>query len=223
MAARDYKNPPRTARKAPAAPGSWISFLSGLGVGLLVAFAVYLWSGHLRLPNAARTVPDLASEPVVELPEDPAPVAELPRPTFDFYKILPEMEVPIPDWEGTTAAHPAAEGADDAAEAASADAAATVPQSAPSPALDQGAYLLQVGSFKAFEDADRVKATLALHGVTASIQRVVINGQEVWHRVHVGPFVSEEEIRAVRVRLLENGMDSILLRIGGTTTGAATP
>ena len=82
---------------------------------------------------------------------------------------------------------------------------------------------MQVGSFKAFEDADRVKATLALHGVTASIQRVVINGQEVWHRVHVGPFVSEEEIRAVRVRLLENGMDSILLRIGGTTTGAATP
>lgn len=219
MAARDYKNPPRTARKPPSAPGSWVSFVSGLGVGLLVAFAVYLWSGHLRLPNTTRTLPGLASEPVVELPENPAPAAELPRPTFDFYKILPEMEVPIPDWEGSAAAAPPPERADATAVETPAELAVAPP---PSPALDQGAYLLQVGSFKAFEDADRVKATLALHGVTASIQRVVINGQEVWHRVHVGPFVSEEEIRAVRVRLLENGMDSILLRIGGAT-GAATP
>lgn len=208
MAARDYKNSRGRESKPARAPGSWMSFISGLGVGLLVAFAVYLWSGHLRLPDATAVAPPaLVDEPPVELPEEPQPVAELPRPTFDFYKILPEMEVPIPDWESTDA--PAATAGADQEPAA----AAEEPTSAP---LDQGTYLLQVGSFKAFEDADRVKATLALHGMTASIQRVVINGQDVWYRVHIGPLASEEEIRDMRIRLLENDMDSILLRIGAT-------
>jgi cell division protein FtsN len=185
-----------------------MSFISGLGVGLLVAFAVYLWSGHLRIPDAtavAPALPALLDEPPVELPEEPPPIAELPRPTFDFYKILPEMEVPIPDWEPGDVPAATVEQVEEPA--------AAVEEAAPA-TLDQGTYLLQVGSFKAFEDADRVKATLALHGVTASIQRVVINGQDVWYRVHIGPLANEEEIRDMRIRLLENDMDSILLRIG---------
>ncbi len=216
MAARDYKNSSGRVQKSAPAPGSWVSFISGLGVGLLVAFAVYIWSGHLRIPGATAitpAVPALVDEPAVELPEEPAPVAELPRPTFDFYKILPEMEVPIPDWERGDAPAATAEQAQEPDLPAAED-----PALAP---LDQGTYLLQVGSFKAFEDADRVKATLALHGVTASIQRVVINGQDVWYRVHIGPLASEDEIRDMRIRLLENDMDSILLRIGDSRAAAS--
>ena len=217
MAARDYKNSQgRRGQKPAPAPGSWVSFISGLGVGLLVAFAVYLWSGHLRLPDAtvvAPAAPGRVDEPPVELSEEPPPVAELPRPTFDFYKILPEMEVPIPDWERADSPAPAA-GQDP-------EPVTTADEEPTSATLDQGTYLLQVGSFKAFEDADRVKATLALHGVTASIQRVVINGQDVWYRVHIGPLASEEEIRDMRIRLLENDMDSILLRIGDSRAAAS--
>ncbi|MEX2480576.1 MAG: SPOR domain-containing protein [Gammaproteobacteria bacterium] len=206
MAARDYKNSTGRTRKPAPAPGSWVSFISGLGVGLLVAFGVYLWSGHLRMPSTTPSAP-----PAPLLREEPAtePSAELPRPTFDFYKILPEMEVPIPDWQPDETGEVSPEDTPEQS-AIAADSTAAAP-------LDQGTYLLQVGSFKAFEDADRVKATLALHGITASIQRVVINGQDVWYRVHIGPLSSEEEIRAIRVRLVENNMDSILLRIGDTT------
>ncbi len=207
MTARDYKHARRRPSTPPPRQGSWLSFISGLGVGLLVAFGVYLWAG--QLPPPATMVDDLrgrfrTDEPVLAATPEIEPVPELPEPKFDFYKILPEMEVPIPEWEL---------GADkaDAERAAAAELA---------PGLAPGTYVLQVGSFKRFEDADRAKATLALRGIAASIQRVVINGQDVWFRVHVGPLSDVAEIRNMRLRLIENDMDFILLRIGGAQAQA---
>ena len=151
MATKDYKNssPPggrRTKRKdkVPAKPGSWWSFFSGLGVGLLIAFAVYLWAGSLPPAQeiAAQFRPQATEQEHYGGPVT-APVVELPKPKFDFYKSLPEMEVPISDWEF---------GADEPAGVTSES------------KLDGGTYVLQVGSFKSFEDADRAKASLALRG-----------------------------------------------------------
>ena len=175
----------------------WISFISGLGVGLLVALAVYLWSEGLPPPAAliSSISGDIESADHFDLSEIVSgTVKTLPRPKFDFYKILPEMEVPVPEW--------ALSGDDDDDK----------------PGLAPGAYVLQVGSFKQFEDADRTKAHLAFRGISARIQRVVINGQDVWFRVHVGPFSDVADIRAMRVKLIENDMVFILLRIGATDT-----
>ncbi|MEQ8662419.1 MAG: SPOR domain-containing protein [Gammaproteobacteria bacterium] len=208
MSPRDYKPAPARRKKAAgAAPGSWMSFLSGLALGLLVAFGVYLWAGRLPAPDTSPPSAYRDGETRGEAHRAPPAAAELPRPTFDFYKILPEMEVPIPNWEQAQTDQPGPPGAPSAGDDAT-------PAATPDATLDRGTYLLQVGSFQRFEDADRVKATLALRGITASIQRVVINGQDVWFRVHVGPLSSEEEIRAMRVKLIENDMDFILLRIG---------
>ena len=178
-----------------------MSFLSGLGVGLVVAFGVYLWAWQMPPPSAVISEvdqrlsgADYDDDSMIEIEQTP----DLPRPKFDFYKILPEMEVPIPDWELPQASSDqVAHEGDDAA------------------GLAAGTYVLQVGSFKRFEDADRAKASLALRGISASIQRVVINGQDVWFRVHIGPLSEVDEIRSMRVRLIENDMDFILLRIGG--------
>jgi cell division protein FtsN len=198
---RDYKHSAPRAAARDAGPqrfGSWISFVSGLGLGLMVAFAVYLWSAALPRPAALVGGPEqpVAPEPAPPAASDAmtaAPDFEPPRPKFDFYKILPEMEVPVQEWASSDG------GADPAA------------------ALEQGAYVLQVGSFKSFEDADRAKAKLALNGVSASVQRVVINGQDVWFRVHVGPLSDAGALHAMRVRLAEIDVDYILLRIGGPT------
>ena len=200
MTPRDYKPVAprkRAARKDTArsgGKGSWMSFISGLSVGLVVAFGVYLWSGHLTVPGSAKEALDRDSrEPYVD---SSSTNIELPTPKFDFYKILPEMEVPIDDWELATEAP---------------DTAAATPEV---PAAGDATYLLQVGSFKTFQDADSVKASLALSGIQANIQRVVINGQDVWFRVHIGPLSNAAEIRDMRVKLIENDMDFILLRIG---------
>ena len=74
--------------------------------------------------------------------------------------------------------------------------------------------MLQVGSFKQHEDADRAKAQLALNGIEADIHRVVINGQDVWYRVHVGPFETIEKIQEMRKKLIEADREFIVLKIG---------
>jgi cell division protein FtsN len=198
--ARDYKR----AAKQPAserAPGSWLSFLTGLGIGLVGAVLVYWWmqTPGNRLPPAAT---EAASTPAT-VPEDPPatpPVEaeQLALPKFDFYKILPEIEVKVPESE--LAEPQATEGAAD-----------KTPESTEA----GGTFILQVASFQDFNDADQAKAQLALQGVQATIQRVVINGQDVWHRVHVGPFSNLNDAQRTRTRLSQLGVNAIVLRLGG--------
>ena len=70
-----------------------------------------------------------------------------------------------------------------------------------------------MGSFKQFRAADKIKAKLAMVGVTADIQRVVINGQDVLYRVRVGPYKDTIKLQKARNRLLENGIDFISLKL----------
>ncbi len=192
--ARDYKNA-GTKPKAKSRPrGSWISFISGLGIGLVVALAVYFFRDELPQPERFidnRLAPaneDVGVAPGVNFEEQMD--RALPKREFDFYKILPEMEVKVPDWEISS---PGRNGNNDFAD---------------------GMYVLQVGSFKQHPDADRAKAELALRGIQAKIHRVVINGQDVWYRVHVGPYSKIADIQAMRAKLIESGNDFILLKIG---------
>ena len=137
---------------------------------------------------------------------------EPPRPKFDFYKILPEMEVPVQDWEKEDEEQQAAKVEKDKV---AATASTDKPAAAPAPTAERGAYLLQIGSYKQYEEADQAKARLAMQGIGANIQRVVINGQDVWFRVHVGPLSDANDMRAMRLKLQENNTQFIVLKIGG--------
>jgi cell division protein FtsN len=190
--ARDYKNSRSKSKPAPRALGSWVSFISGLGVGLLCAVVVYFW--QIDLPPDARR--EAASDPAEEIRSSNAVDFDtqmdqaFPKPEFSFHKILPEVEVKVPDWEISS------------------------PSQKNDDAFKQGTYVLQVGSFKLHKDADRAKAKLALLGIVATIHRVVINGQDVWYRVHVGPFSDFAKIQTMRSKLIESDNDFILLKIG---------
>ena len=118
-------------------------------------------------------------------------VAQLPEPQFDFYKILPNKEVNISEWESVEEEN----------------------VSAPAAAQQPVMFVLQVGSFKQFEAADEIKAKLALMGVTADIQRVVINGQDVRHRVRIGPYKNSNQLKQAKDRLLANDLDFMLLKL----------
>jgi len=195
--ARDYKNS-GSKKKAKLRPqGSWLSFISGLGIGLVFAIGVYFYRDALPPPERlidSRFPPEVDSRGISEGANfgdqiDPG----LPKREFDFYKILPEMEVKVPDWE---ISRPSRNSESD---------------------FVQGTYVLQVGSFKQHADADRAKANLALRGIQAKIHRVVINGQDVWYRVHIGPYSKIVDIQEMRTKLLESGNNFILLKIGGAT------
>ncbi|MBI2802241.1 MAG: SPOR domain-containing protein [Gammaproteobacteria bacterium] len=201
--ARDYKNANKRSTTAERPPGSWASFFTGLAIGLVVAVLAYYWGGFAQ-PRATATRTNSNAAPVNDVPQPTTPEAPtsgqgsqtigVPAPKFDFYKILPEIEVKVPESEPATApTNEAIAGA----------------------AKPTGAYMLQVGSFQRFEEADQAKAQLALQGVHASIQRVVINGQDAWYRVHIGPYAALPAAQAMRSRLTQLGMSSIMLRLGG--------
>ena len=229
MAAKDYKHTsPRAPKAKPQAPlGSWVSFVTGLGLGLVVALTVYMWTAKAP-PPPATTPPVVAdAQARVEAPRvNQAPLAEgadtaeanlePPRPKFDFYKILPEMEVPVQDWEKEEQEQQP-EKSDQTADQ-DANSAATAAKDKPASVAEKGAYVLQIGSYKGFEEADQAKARLAMQGIAANIQRVVINGQDVWFRVHIGPLSDANQLRAMRLKLLEHKTDFIVLKIGGAGT-----
>lgn len=123
--------------------------------------------------------------------EKPDKVSNVPAPTFDFYKILPDREINISEWV--------------ADEQPQEEALQEMPE--------DGVYILQVGSFREFESADRLKAELALLGIDPQIQRVVINGQDVRYRVRVGPYKNADRLDDTRQKLSENQLNFMLLKL----------
>lgn len=220
MAAKDYKHASPRAPKAPAPLGSWVSFVTGLGLGLVVALAVYMSNAKISPP--ASSPPQVAgTDAKVEAPRvnQPPPgeraeaTLEPPRPKFDFYKILPEMEVPVQDWEKEDRDQQSVkvEKNDKTTATTSQD----KPDATPAALAERGAYVLQIGSYKQYEEADQAKARLAMQGIAANIQRVVINGHDVWFRVHIGPLSDANDLRALRLKLQAHKTDFIVLKIGG--------
>lgn len=198
---RDYKHRTNQRRRKPQSPPGWLWLFAGLALGLLVAFLYYLQQS----PDATKQPApkqDTARQPLgVPAPDRqeardvkktaPAPVPPPPKPRFDFYTILPGMEVVVPEQEITGR-----------------------PREGVRQVEAPGTYLLQTGSFRTLQQADQLKARLALLGLKADIQTVTIDNRETWHRVRVGPFKDLEALNTARARLKENDLDAILLRVG---------
>jgi cell division protein FtsN len=84
------------------------------------------------------------------------------------------------------------------------------PPAAPEQPADAG-YLLQAGAFRSADDAEAMKARLALIGIEARVVVAEVGGQTMF-RVRIGPFAGQEEAGRARARLAENGVDSALIR-----------
>ena len=73
-------------------------------------------------------------------------------------------------------------------------------------------YLVQAGSFQNAEDAEKLKARLALGGFEASIVRVNIPEKGLWHRVRLGPFAGLAAANATIASLKTNGIAATAVR-----------
>ncbi len=138
-----------------------------------------------------------------------------PKPKFEFYTLLPEMEVVVPD-EDLAAPTPApAESAStdetDATDTAASTGTAVEENKQTEPALGSGHYILQVASFKSMNDADGLKAQLTLLGFRPVVQTVAINSDEKWHRVRIGPYADRSSLEAARIKLRADGHDNPLV------------
>jgi cell division protein FtsN len=170
--------------------------LFGLGLGLIVAIGVYLRvpGGMAALDSRATaaaevTPPRTTSAPTRQAANPPRAAAEGTR--FDFYEILPQFEVVVPE--------------DDRSAAVAATAR-------PRPAAAPGSFLLQAGSFSAAADADRLKANLALLGFESHVQRVTIE-DDVFNRVRIGPIGDLDTAKRTQRRLRDAGIDALLMKV----------
>jgi len=180
----------KTGRGRQGSP-AWLWMLSGVLIGLGLAY--YLWSkGYIPQPQVDAVTRGESSDQAGPADvEEVAPASEEPRKSpYDFFTVLPEMEVVVPEQE------------------------LSAPQTSRSVAeqpADSGSYLLQVGSFRENSDAEQLKARLALLGITARIQSVTVN-DATWHRVRVGPVSGVRQADEMRNRLASNGIESLVMK-----------
>jgi len=223
---RDYKHR-ATRRKRRRKLSPWVGVISGLLLGLFVAFLVFLKMQTPPEPPAffQESLPPPAEETRADAPAETAPVVEKetpqtppapPKPRFDFYTLLPEMEVVVPDEEvappppAAAPQYKAAASKPAAPQEPARPAATATPAKKSTPAET---YLLQVGSFRNGEQAERFRAELALLGLQTSIQKVTIDNKDTYHRVRVGPFHDTGSLNTARKRLAKQGIESTVIKI----------
>lgn len=139
-------------------------------------------------PAPAQAAATAQAAPPIRPAPPAAPSAAENKQRFEFYKILTDKQ------EGENRAPPK-----------------TVPsRPAPSasarPAASNGDYFLQAGSFSTAEDADKLKARIAMAGMEASVQPANIPDKGVRYRVRLGPYHSTEEMNKAVALLKQAGI-----------------
>ncbi|MCC7257825.1 MAG: SPOR domain-containing protein [Gammaproteobacteria bacterium] len=172
------------ARSRRGTPG-WLLLVAGLLIGAAVVTG---WS-WVRAKLAA------PAEPAVEQPAappkpPPRPAERPPEKRFEFYDMLPDFEVVIPEEDREVRA-----------------------DRTPAPVEVPGVYVLQAGSYSTYAEADRMKAQLALLGIGSQIQKISVDERQ-YHRVRIGPIEQLDELNRVRQRLRNARIDVLVIRVG---------
>lgn len=186
--AKDYKNSPKPKDK----PRKGSDGLPGWGwliIGILVAVVIMkgapkVWQRIEHRPHTA--IPSAAKTPA----KSPTPAAAASTaPHFDFYKLLPSFQVVIPSQDKETRSG-----------------------DVPGPVSQPGNYILQVGSFQDYAEADKLKANLALLGIESSIQQVQVSNGSTWNRVRIGPINNLGQLNALRAQLAQHHIEPLVIK-----------
>ncbi|SEH08807.1 SPOR domain-containing protein [Candidatus Venteria ishoeyi] len=219
-----------------ACPASWLWLLTGILIGLFLAFLIYLkgW-----LPSAPVPPP----QPLVQAPPPALPIQAEPKinksaekiseqktaeasekpaaPHFEFYDMLPKS-TPKP----TTRPSPEVELAQAQAAAMVAPVApastlalpVTPPIQAPMRPEDfpvagvtpaTGQFILQVASFRDRRAANELQNELQTQGYAAAIAQAQVSGK-TWYRVQIGAYSSRTQANQAQRQLKQQGYQAIV-------------
>jgi len=199
---RNVSNKPGSPRKggSPLLTGILVGMV--VGVGLAAGLAWFILKSPSPFVNKEQPV--VAEKPLAEAAKPARPpvavakpaelsIASAPaasgvgeaKPRFEFYKVLTDKQD------------------------------ATVPTKAAdkpaAPAVKEIHYL-QAASFANPEDAEKLKAKLAILGMEVTVLTATIPDKGVWYRVRVGPYKGMEEMNNARSTLKQNGVDATPMR-----------
>jgi cell division protein FtsN len=232
MASQNYRNNNKN-RKRPAQKSSgtfgWM-LMTGLLIGLVV-FGLYLKSNGLKklqkhLPQNPITAPiaqvltpedssGLSPEEIEKLEQQPSALPpevinelENDKPQFEFYTMLSEKEVLVPEQEIVTRTQQERIATPQPSETP----VDTTPPAMPvveTPTKSNASYMMQAGSFKNAVDAEKMRANLEAMGIEARVEKGKV-GETIYHRIKLGPYAQMTSVTTIRARLKQSGIDVIV-------------
>ncbi|MEX6662820.1 SPOR domain-containing protein [Pseudomonas sp. W2-17] len=224
MAVKKKPAPKRGASRyqAPAKkpiPG-WVWMAIGLTVGAFVVFLMKLEPGSGD--DIKRVKAEAKAAKIAEANKTPPSPTAPVKPKYDFYTLLPESEVIVPNEAvpektppvvaPSTPVTPEVAAKIDTARAQAALSGLTPP---PAPTVTKPAavttFFLQAGSFRKQADAEKVRAQIILLGQTSTVESGTVK-DETWYRVLVGPFSNREQLTTAQKQLAGGGFSNLLLQ-----------
>lgn len=195
---RDYKPSPERTRMQnkgnPFFSGLLVGFLLGVAASLAVVTYIkgddspFAEQSEGKKPLAEKIAEDVKKSAAIENSKPAADNDDSDKTRFDFYTILPGSESKVTTEE------------------------LDIKDQQPQPVV-QHSYYLQAGAFQSSDDADNMKAKLALLGFEAVVQTATIPDKGIWHRVRVGPLNNLDEINKSKNELAANGFKTVLIKV----------
>ena len=195
---RDYKSPSRSDSRKKGS-NLFLGLFIGYVLGLVSAIGVWMYIHQTPSPFIQNERPEISTK---IKPSENGNIAlkemlildnsqgqtkhQNEKTRFEFYEMLPGNEEPVTEIE--------------------------LQKAAEQPILNDK-YYLQVGSFKDTEDAENLKAKIAMLGMEAYVQSADLSEKGMWHRVRVGPFTNIDTIKKTKSSLLQSGIKANLIKI----------
>lgn len=197
---RDYKSTSKSA-SGKKGPTLLLGLFIGYVLGLVSAIGVWIYIHQAPSPFILSDKPEVSATVKNSINGTPkgaqgsnnehkSTKTTDEKPRFEFYKILPGSEEPVTEQQF---------------------------QKAVQQPSSKDKYYLQAGSFKNAEDAENLKAKLAMLGIEAYVQSADLSEKGMWHRVRVGPFTKISDINQARASLLQSGVNANLIKVHGGT------
>jgi cell division protein FtsN len=182
-----------TRQTGPSTTIRWPTFIAGIMTGLVLSVGgMYIYASGMKMTLGAgikNLVKSRAVSPDVVASKS-TKKADEPKPVFDFYTVLPEYETVVDEKQFI--------------------------HDVQKPAKKQekeSTYILQAASYSSFKDADKLKAKLALNGLSSRIEKVSVDGRGQFYRVRLGPYSSTKTKMDVVKRLGTLGIKPLHLKV----------
>jgi cell division protein FtsN len=163
----------------------------GLALGLSLSLLMLVWQNYREKPPSPAATDVPRPEPRSDKQAAAGDVEDSAR-NYDFYDMLPNFEVVVPEKDREVSRER---------------------DTAPARIERPGVYVLQAGSYRQQAEADRIRTQLKLQGIDANVQRVAVD-DDVWHRVRIGPVTDLTELNRLRARLRAADLDALVIRVG---------
>jgi len=182
-----------TRKSTQSATMNWPTFISGILAGVVLSVGgMYIYASGMKMSLGAgiknlvksRAVSTDAVESKNTIkPDDPKPI-------FDFYTVLPEYETVVDEKQFIHEV-----------------------QKPSKKQEKESTYILQAASYSSFKDADKLKAKLALNGLSSRIEKISVDGKGQFYRVRLGPYSSTKTKKDVVKRLGALGIKPLHLKV----------